>query len=126
RNSMSDTNALFTPFKLNKLSLPNRIVMAPMTRSKSPEQIPGADVAAYYRRRAEGGVGLILTEGTSPDHKSASNDANVPSFFGEAALARWANWLKEVKAAGGHIMPQLWHQGVVRHPGTGPYPDQPS
>jgi 2,4-dienoyl-CoA reductase-like NADH-dependent reductase (Old Yellow Enzyme family) len=123
---MTDTNALFTPFKLKGLSLPNRIVMAPMTRSKSPEQIPGADVAAYYRRRAEGGVGLILTEGTSPAHKSASNDANVPAFFGKDSLAGWANVLKEVKAAGGHIMPQLWHQGVVRHPGTGPYPDQPS
>jgi len=97
-----------------------------MTRSKSPGQIPGADVAAYYRRRAEGGVGLILTEGTSPEHRSASNDASVPAFFGEASLAGWANVLKAVKAAGGHIMPQLWHQGVVRHPGTGPYPEAPS
>ena len=123
---MTNTDALFTPFKLKGLSLPNRIVMAPMTRSKSPEQIPGADVAVYYRRRAEGGVGLILTEGTSPEHKSASNDANVPAFFGKEALAGWANVLKEVKAAGGHIMPQLWHQGVVRHPGSGPYPAERS
>ena len=123
---MSNTDALFSPFKLKGLSLPNRIVMAPMTRSKSPEQIPGADVAAYYRRRAEGGVGLILTEGTSPEHKSASNDANVPAFFGKDALAGWANVLKDVKAAGGHIMPQLWHQGIVRHPGSGPYPAERS
>jgi 2,4-dienoyl-CoA reductase-like NADH-dependent reductase (Old Yellow Enzyme family) len=123
---MVSTGVLFTPFKLKGLSLPNRIVMAPMTRSKSPGQIPGTDVAAYYRARAAGGVGLILTEGTSPEHKSASNDANVPAFFGEASLAGWANVLKEVKAVGGHIMPQLWHQGIVRHPGTGPYPDQPS
>ncbi len=50
--------ALFTPFKLKGLTLPNRIVMAPMTRSRSPSQIPGDDVAAYYRRRAEGGTGL--------------------------------------------------------------------
>ncbi len=97
-----------------------------MTRSKSPDQIPGADVAAYYRTRAEGGVGLILTEGTSPEHKSASNDANVPAFFGKESLAGWANVLKEVKEAGGHIMPQLWHQGVMRRQGTGPYPDAPS
>ena len=123
---MTSTDVLFRPFRLKGLCLPNRIVMAPMTRSRSPNQIPNAGVAAYYRRRAEGGVGLILTEGTSPEHKSASNDVNVPSFFGEAALAGWANVLKEVKAAGGHIMPQLWHQGIVRHAGTGPYPDAKS
>ena len=64
---------LFTPFRLKGLTLPNRIVMAPMTRSKSPGQVPGEDVAAYYRRRAEGGVGLIITEGTAPDHPVALN-----------------------------------------------------
>ncbi|MBI3678409.1 MAG: NADH:flavin oxidoreductase [Proteobacteria bacterium] len=123
---MVSTDVLFAPFRLKQLSLPNRIVMAPMTRSHSPGQIPNAEVAAYYRRRAEGGTGLIITEGTSPEHKSASNDANVPAFFGEEALQGWANVLKEVKAAGGIIMPQLWHQGIVRHPGTGPYPDERS
>jgi 2,4-dienoyl-CoA reductase-like NADH-dependent reductase (Old Yellow Enzyme family) len=123
---MTSTDSLFRPFSFKSLRLPNRIVMAPMTRSKSPGQIPGEDVAAYYRRRAEGGVGLILTEGTSPAHLSASNDANVPAFFGEAALAGWARVLAEVKKAGGHIMPQLWHQGIVRHAGSGPYPDAPS
>lgn len=100
--------------------------MAPMTRSKSPDQIPNDDVAAYYRRRSEGGVGLILTEGTSPEHRSASNDVNVPAFFGEASLKGWARVLTQVKAAGGHIMPQLWHQGIVRHAGSGPYPDAKS
>jgi 2,4-dienoyl-CoA reductase-like NADH-dependent reductase (Old Yellow Enzyme family) len=122
---MTATDALFQPFKFKNLTLPNRIVMAPMTRSKSPDQIPGADVAAYYRARVEGGVGLILTEGTVVE-KSASNDVNVPSFFGEKSLAGWANVLKEVKAAGGHIMPQLWHQGIMRHQGSGPYPEVPS
>ena len=123
---MSAPDVLFQPFKLKGLSLPNRIVMAPMTRSKSPHQIPNETVAAYYRARAEGGVGLILTEGTSPEHKSASNDVNVPAFFGAESLKGWANVLKEVKAAGGHIMPQLWHQGIVRHAGSGPYPDAKS
>jgi 2,4-dienoyl-CoA reductase-like NADH-dependent reductase (Old Yellow Enzyme family) len=88
---MASTGVLFRPFRLKTLSLPNRIVMAPMTRSKSPNQIPNGDVAAYYRARAAGGVGLILTEGTSPEHKSASNDVNVPGFFGEASLAGWSN-----------------------------------
>lgn len=123
---MTSTDVLFKPFKLKSLNLPNRIVMAPMTRSKSPEQIPNDAVAAYYRARAEGGTGLILTEGTAPEHKSATNDVNVPHFHGEESLAGWGKVVKEVKAVGGHIMPQLWHQGVVRHPGTGPYPEQPS
>jgi 2,4-dienoyl-CoA reductase-like NADH-dependent reductase (Old Yellow Enzyme family) len=55
---------LFRPFRIGTLDLPNRIVMAPMTRSMAPAGVPGAPNAAYYRRRAEGGVGLILSEGT--------------------------------------------------------------
>ena len=86
---MSNTEVLFKPFRLKSLSLPNRIVMAPMTRSKSPNQIPNDQVAAYYRVRAEGGVGLILTEGTAPEHKSATNDVNVPHFHGEESLRGW-------------------------------------
>jgi len=112
---------LFTPFKLKNLTLPNRIVMAPMTRSKSPGQIPGEDVAAYYARRAEGGVGLIITEGVAPDHPVALNDHNVPNFHGDA-LDGWAKVLKAVKAQGGLIMPQLWHTGLMRKPGSGPNP----
>ncbi|HEY1708849.1 MAG TPA: NADH:flavin oxidoreductase [Rhizomicrobium sp.] len=123
---MTNTDILFQPFTLKSVTFPNRIAMAPMTRSKSPDQVPNEQVAAYYRARAAGGVGLILTEGTSPEHKSASNDANVPGFFGEASLKGWAQVVKAVKDAGGYIMPQLWHQGVIRHPGTGPYPDEPS
>ena len=115
---------LFTPFKLKNLTLPNRIVMAPMTRSKSPNQIPGPDVAAYYARRAEGGVGLIITEGVAPDHPVALNDHNVPNFHGDA-LAGWAKVLKAVKAEGGRIMPQLWHTGLMRKPGAGPNPHLP-
>jgi 2,4-dienoyl-CoA reductase-like NADH-dependent reductase (Old Yellow Enzyme family) len=123
---MTNTDVLFQPFTLKGATFPNRIAMAPMTRSKSPNQVPNEQVAAYYRARAEGGVGLIITEGTSPEHKSASNDANVPGFFGEASLAGWAKVAKDVKAAGGCIMPQLWHQGVIRHPGSGPYPEEPT
>ncbi|MCE9521609.1 MAG: NADH:flavin oxidoreductase [Alphaproteobacteria bacterium] len=113
--------ALFSPFKLKNLTLPNRIVMAPMTRSKSPNQIPGEDVAAYYGRRAEGGTGLIITEGVAPDHPVALNDHNVPNFHGQA-LDGWAKVLKAVKAHGGFIMPQLWHTGLMRKPGSGPNP----
>ncbi len=120
---MSLLDPLFTPFQVGRLTLPNRFVMAPMTRSKSPGQVPGADVAAYYRRRVEGGVGLLVTEGTSIDHPAAANDPQVPRFHGDDALAGWANVVKEVKAAGGHIVPQIWHVGTVRKPGEGRNPD---
>ena len=117
------TAALFKPFSLKSLSLPNRIVMAPMTRSFSPGGIPGDDVAAYYKRRAENQVGLILTEGTAPPHPAALNDPNVPNFHGTAALDGWGKVLAAVHAAGGKIMPQLWHVGIMRRLGSLPDPD---
>lgn len=120
---MSTTNPLFQPFKHKSLSLPNRVVMAPMTRSKSPDGTPGEDVATYYRRRAEGGVGLIITEGTTVDRAGASNDPNIPNFYAPKSLDGWRRVVKEVHAAGAKIAPQIWHQGMVRKPGTGPRPD---
>ena len=56
------TDVLFRPFSIKSLSLPNRIVMAPMSRYFAPDGVPGPANVAYYRRRAEGGVGLILSE----------------------------------------------------------------
>lgn len=104
-------DALFQPFLSPKLNLRNRIVMAPMTRSFSPGGVPGADVADYYARRAEGEVGLIITEGTVIDRAGAANDPAVPHFHGEAALEGWARVVDAVHAAGGKIAPQLWHVG---------------
>jgi 2,4-dienoyl-CoA reductase-like NADH-dependent reductase (Old Yellow Enzyme family) len=94
--------------------------MAPMTRSHSPEGVPGAEVAAYYRRRAEGEVGLIITEGTFVDHPAAGFDPKVPHFYGELALAGWRRVAEEVHQAGGLIFPQLWHVGMVVSPGLQP------
>ena len=116
---------LFRPFSINALRLPNRIVMAPMTRSFSPGGVPGADVAAYYRRRAENRVGLIITEGAVINHPASTNDPRVPHFYGEAALAGWARVAAEVHAAGGRIMPQIWHVGTVRRMGDKPNPEAP-
>jgi 2,4-dienoyl-CoA reductase-like NADH-dependent reductase (Old Yellow Enzyme family) len=113
-------NALFKPFKLGNLSLPNRIVMAPMTRGFSPEGVPGQNVADYYQRRAQGGVGLIITEGTLINHPAAASSPNYPSFFGEAALQGWAQVVASVHQAGGHIFPQLWHEGTTRKIGALP------
>lgn len=120
---MSTDNPLFRPFQHKSLSLPNRVVMAPMTRAKSSDGTPGEDVATYYRRRAEGGVGLIITEGTTIDRAGASNDPNVPNFYAPQSLEGWRRVVKEVHAAGAKIAPQLWHQGMVRKPGTGPRPE---
>ncbi|MBL4584743.1 MAG: NADH:flavin oxidoreductase [Pseudomonadales bacterium] len=120
------SDLLFKPFVSEKLQLPNRIVMAPMTRSFSPEGIPGEDVAAYYRKRAEADVGLIITEGTTVDYDASTNDASVPEFVSEQAIAGWKKVVEEVHAAGGKIAPQLWHMGMARRQGTGPKPDVPS
>ena len=111
---MSALDVLFSPYRLNALDLPNRVVMAPMTRAFSPDGVPTDDVAAYYRRRAEHGVGLIITEGTGVDRPAALNLPNVPHFHDEAALAGWKNVVDEVHAAGGRIVPQLWHVGQKR------------
>lgn len=109
-------HSLFQPFENQSLSLANRIAMAPMTRTFSVGGVPGPDVAAYYRRRAEGGVGLIITEGTWIPHSGASNEDNAPRFYGEDALAGWAEVVREVHAAGAQIVPQLWHVGLTHRP----------
>ncbi|MEM9618557.1 MAG: NADH:flavin oxidoreductase [Pseudomonadota bacterium] len=117
---------LFEPFESEKLQLPNRIVMAPMTRSFSPGHAPGDDVAGYYRRRAEGGVGLILTEGVSPNATTATGTPNVPNIVTAEAREGWRKVVKEVHDAGGKIGIQLWHEGPYRNPVKTEHPDIPS
>jgi len=116
---------LFKPFALKGVTLPNRVVMAPMTRNFSPGGVPGEDVAAYYRRRAEGGVGLILTEGTAPNHPQARNLPNVPQMYGDEAIAGWKRVVDRVHAAGRRIFSQLWHVGAVQIPATSTLPIAP-
>lgn len=123
--------ALFQPLSIRGLTVANRFVMAPMTRGFSPGGVPGADVAAYYRRRAAAGVGLLVTEGVGIDHPAALGDTGVdgtdlPVMYGAAPLAGWRRVVDEVHAAGGMVFPQLWHQGVLRAAGTGPHPEAPS
>ncbi len=96
--------------------------MAPMTRSKSPGHVPSDANVEYYRRRAAGGTGLIITEGTSVGHAAASGYPDVPAIFGEEAMAGWKRVVDAVHAAGGKIMPQLWHVGSIRQPGMQPDP----
>jgi 2,4-dienoyl-CoA reductase-like NADH-dependent reductase (Old Yellow Enzyme family) len=117
---------LSRPISLNGLTVPNRIAMAPMTRMFSPGGVPGDDVRSYYARRAAAGVGLIVTEGTYVGHESAGQSDSVPRFHGEEQLAGWARVAEDVHAAGGTIVPQLWHIGMVRKQGDPPFPDAPA
>lgn len=117
---MTDTNLspLFEPFELKSLKMNSRVVMAPMTRSFSPGNVPNEKNVAYYRRRAAGGVGLIVTEGVEIDHPGASGFPDVPKIFGDEAMAGWRKVVDAVHAEGGQIIPQLWHVGGVRQAKT--------
>ncbi|MBZ2190069.1 NADH:flavin oxidoreductase [Alcanivorax sp. JB21] len=123
---MTDALApLLRPFECKSLSMRNRVAMAPMTRTFSPGYVPNDEVVGYYRRRAEAGVGLIITEGTTVGHKAANGYERVPALHGEAAMAGWKKVVDAVHAAGGQIIPQLWHVGSVRREGIGPDPQVP-
>lgn len=119
---------LFSPFSCKSLELANRFVMSPMTRQFSPDGIPGENVAEYYARRARGDVGLIVTEGVGVDHPSAigqgsMEEKDIPVLHGEAALNGWREVVDRVHAAGGKIMPQLWHMGALRKDNSPPHPE---
>jgi 2,4-dienoyl-CoA reductase-like NADH-dependent reductase (Old Yellow Enzyme family) len=105
---------LTAPATLAGLELSSRFVMAPMTRKRSPGGVPTAEVAAYYRRRAEGGVGLIITEGALVGHPSASHETDVPRLTPGPAEAGWRLVTDGVHRAGGRIAAQIWHLGSER------------
>jgi 2,4-dienoyl-CoA reductase-like NADH-dependent reductase (Old Yellow Enzyme family) len=113
----TDLSPLLKPFSCKSLQLRNRVAMAPMTRSFSPGNVPNDAVVKYYQRRAEGEVGLIITEGVEINHPGASGFPNVPKIYGEA-MTGWRRVVDAVHAAGGQIIPQLWHVGAVRKPET--------
>ncbi|OHV03076.1 NADH:flavin oxidoreductase [Mycobacterium talmoniae] len=117
---------LFAPLTVRSLTVPNRFAMAPMTRQASPGGVPGADVAEYYRRRAAGGVGLILTEGVRLPSPAAGYPASVPTLAGDEVLAGWTRVVDAVHAEGATIAAQLWHQGVARDDADGVVPVSPS
>jgi 2,4-dienoyl-CoA reductase-like NADH-dependent reductase (Old Yellow Enzyme family) len=81
-------------------------------RSFAPGGIPTAEIAAYNRRRAEGEVCLILSEGTVVDRPASSTSPKISRFHGEQALAGWKAVVDGVHAASGAMAPRLWHQGV--------------
>jgi N-ethylmaleimide reductase len=108
---------LFTPIALGPLTLPNRIVMAPMTRNRAEGNVPNALMARYYGLRAA--AGLIVTEGTSPSPNGLGY-ARIPGIYSEQQVAGWRQVTDAVHAAGGRIFVQLMHCGRVAHPANLP------
>ena len=119
---MSLIDPLLQPFALRGMAMPNRVVMAPMTRYRSPLGVPTEEVASYYGRRAATGLGAILTEGVALPHYAAADHPDIPRIDGVDVLAGWRKVIDAIHEAGGRVLPQLWHQGPmwnVEHAGTG-------
>ena len=105
---------LFTPLTLGALHLPNRIVMAPLTRARAGQQrIPNALMAEYYAQRAE--TGMILTEATSVTAQGVGY-ADTPGIWNDEQVAGWTRITDAVHAKGGRIVMQLWHVGRISDP----------
>jgi N-ethylmaleimide reductase len=108
------SSKLFSPLKAGSITLKNRVVMAPMTRSRATsDNIPTDIVAEYYGQRAT--AGLIITEGTSPSPNGVGY-ARIPGIYNDAQIAGWKKVADAVHAKGGHIFMQLMHTGRVTHP----------
>ncbi len=107
-------NTLFTPLDLGALHLPNRIVMAPLTRSRAgDERLPNALMAEYYAQRAE--AGLIVSEATSVTPQGVGYAA-TPGIWSDEQVEGWKLVTEAVHARGGRILLQLWHVGRISDP----------
>jgi len=111
------TPSLFAPYTLGRVELANRIVMAPMTRSRALGNVPNELMAEYYAQRAE--AGLIVTEGTAPSPDGLGY-ARIPGLFNAAQVAGWKKVTDAVHARGSRMFVQLMHTGRVAHPGNLP------
>jgi N-ethylmaleimide reductase len=109
---------LFSPLTLGKLQLPNRIVMAPLTRNRAAAgDVPQAMNVEYYRQRAT--AGLIITEATPVSPQGVGYPA-TPGIYSAAQIAGWSAITHAVHDSGGRIFLQLWHVGRVSHPSLQP------
>ncbi|KAF1685322.1 alkene reductase [Pseudoxanthomonas broegbernensis] len=112
-------NRLFDPVRLGRHTLQNRLVMAPMTRSRAQfDGTPGEPAAEYYAQRAS--VGLIVTEGTQPSADGQGYLA-TPGIYTDAHVAGWRRITDAVHAKGGHVFVQLMHAGRMSHPDNTPH-----
>ncbi|AGH95407.1 alkene reductase [Pseudobdellovibrio exovorus] len=108
------SSVLSQPLKLGALTLPNRIIMAPLTRSRSNEQrVPNELMLEYYKQRSS--AGLILTEATVMDPKGAGY-ANTPGIYSDEQVQGWKKITEAVHAEGGRIFLQMWHVGRISDP----------
>jgi N-ethylmaleimide reductase len=103
----------FEPYQLAEMTLKNRIVMAPMTRSRAPGTMPSPSMATYYAQRAS--AGLIITEGTHPSVQGQGY-TDVPGLHSPEQVAAWRTVTDAVHAEGGLIVAQLMHSGRIGHP----------
>ena len=103
---------LFDPVTAGDLHLPNRIVMAPLTRNRAPDALPTPLMAEYYTQRAS--AGLLITEATAISHQ-AQGYSDVPGLYGTEQLDGWKRVTQSVHEAGGRIVVQLWHVGRISH-----------
>lgn len=110
---MNSFETLFSPYQLGSLSLKNRIVMAPMTRSRAIGNIPNDMMVDYYGSRAS--AGLIITEGTAPSPDGLGY-ARIPGMYSEQQIEGWKKVTDAVHRAGGKIFIQLMHTGRISHP----------
>jgi N-ethylmaleimide reductase len=101
---------LFDPLTVGTLELPNRIVMAPLTRNRSPGAVPTPLVATYYQQRAS--AGLLISEGTAISQQGQGY-IDVPGLYAPEQIEGWRRVTRIVHAAGGRIFAQLWHVGRV-------------
>jgi N-ethylmaleimide reductase len=108
------TEPLLTPFTLGDLKLKNRIVMAPLTRTRAqnPGKVPNELMAEYYAQRA--GAGLVMTEGTFVSEQG-QGWYGAPGIYSKEQRSGWQRVTDAVHNAGGLIFVQLWHQGAVSH-----------
>ena len=106
---------LLAPLQLGDLHLPNRIVMAPLTRARAvgADRVPNALMARHYAQRA--GFGLILSEATAVTPQGVGY-ADTPGLWSEAQVEGWRGVTEAVHAAGGRIVAQLWHVGRISDP----------
>ena len=114
--------SLFDPLKVGALDLPNRIVMAPLTRNRAPNAIPTPLMATYYAQRAT--AGLLISEATAITHQ-AQGYADVPGLYGTEQLDGWKRVTQAVHDAGGRIVVQLWHVGRISHTSLQPNNESP-
>jgi len=107
-------NNLIEPLKVGDLNLPNRIILAPLTRCRSDEgRVPNAMMVEYYVQRAS--AGMILSEATSVSPQGVGYP-DTPGIWSEEQVEGWKKVTRAVHVAGGRILLQLWHVGRVSHP----------